>query len=326
MNKIETFGYRGSTSILSELILTVGKKDIPLVTKSEKEKAYNFRFLFEIVEDSLTFTDDLLGKPVYEQKLDIENNNTSNISLSSKDRLIDFKLENIINTGNYTVNISIYEEIPEHSYGVLETIPIPKNILTVYISFSKKDKLNYNIQLLAQKYFDGYSHLGFLIVDIPKMKTIIEAEYGNKQLDLVYEFSNTEIIDQLFKAEIIALTWGINPFTFPMYSTNNIKALQPLLGKKFKDEGLFNITENIESFSIIPGFDLKDWHSILKKDYPKIKIYGKGKKVHLSPYALTDSDGTITTTSFAIYRSEKKLTEAKPLLNIDLLYDKSLID
>lgn len=325
MNKIETFGYRGNTNILNELMLELNSKKIPLSLNLKDGISYNFRFVFEFVEEKLMYSNELLGKPIFGKELIIENKTTSKLGLNSLDDLIKFKTENNLEVGTYYVGINIYEEIPIHSFGVLETIPIPKNIATVHIHFSKKKEFNYDKGFAVQKYFDGYSHLGFLIVDLPKMKNIIEAEYGDKQLDLVYEFSNTEIIEKLFQEEIIALIWGINPFTYPLYSTDNVEALKPLLGEKFKDEGVFNLKEDIEFFSIIPGYDLKNWHSILKKEYPKIKIYGKGKTVHLSPYALIDSDKSITTTSFLLHRSKEILKEAKPLLNIDLLYDKTVI-
>ncbi|MEL0650791.1 hypothetical protein V6246_05110 [Algibacter sp. TI.3.09] len=325
MNKLETFGYRGNSSILKQLILNSNEEKVPLNIKLEIEKSFNLRFIFDFDLESKTFPIELFGEPIYSIESEIEINSKSELQLQSEDELINFKPKTVLEEGRYNINICVYEELPNHSYGVLETIPIPKNILNIYINFSLKSTKVNNENFLVQKHFDGFSHLGFLIVDLPKMKEVIEDEYGKKQLDLVYEFSNSEIIEKLFHAEIIMITWGINPFTYPIYSTNNIKKIEPLVGKKFNDEGVFNLTEEIEYFSIIPGADLKNWHEMLEKDYPKIRLFGKGKKTHLSPYALTDNEGSIIISSFVIYRSQEVLKETKPLLNIDLLYDNTII-
>ena len=75
-------------------------------------------------------------------------------------------------------------------------------------------KLNENlVYSISDKYFDSYNYLGFILVDLAKMEEIITRKYGNRKLDLIDEFSNTELIDELFSQEIIMITWGIHPLS-----------------------------------------------------------------------------------------------------------------
>ncbi|MFL0185061.1 hypothetical protein, partial [Tenacibaculum maritimum] len=165
-----------------------------------------------------------------------------------------------------------------------------------------------------------YSHLGFFLVEIDRMNEVLYKEYGSKELDLVHEFSNSHIIEELFKEEIIMIVWGINPYAYPIYSSENPNNIIPLLGREFEEEGVFNIREDIKELSLIPGHELRSYPSFLNKDWKKIKLEGKGKKTYLKPYLLEDSNLETVLTSFLIYREEGTLKESKPLVNVDLLY------
>ena len=95
---------------------------------------------------------------------------------------------------------------------------------------------------------------------------VIYKEYGNKKLDLVEIFSNTEIINKLFEEQVIMIVWGINPYSYPIYSADNPDILKPLVGEEFDHEGIFKIREDIKELSLIPGHNLGDWPALLKED------------------------------------------------------------
>ena len=65
------------------------------------------------------------------------------------------------------------------------------------------------------------------------MEEIITRKYGNRKLDLIDEFSNTELIDELFSQEIIMITWGIHPYSYPIYSSENVDSICPFYIEEF---------------------------------------------------------------------------------------------
>jgi len=228
---------------------------------------------------------------------------------------IDFSLQ-----GEFNIGVKIFKDKPVHTLPAIDVLPIPVEIITIYFYFSEM-KLNENlVYSISDKYFDSYDYLGFCLVDLPKMNEIITRKYGNQKLDLIDEFSNTELIDELFEEEIIIITWGIHPYSYPIYSTEDTDSIRPLLGRKFSQEGCFRIKEDIKELSLIPGYALRKWPEFTQKEWTKISLYGKGEIVHLTPYILEDSEFEAVSVSFLIHRSKGDLKESIPLLNVHLLY------
>lgn len=139
---------------------------------------------------------------------------------------IDFSLQ-----GEFNIGVKIFKDKPVHTLPAIDVLPIPVEIITIYFYFSEM-KLNENlVYSISDKYFDSYDYLGFILVDLAKMEEIITRKYGNRKLDLIDEFSNTELIDELFSQEIIMITWGIHPYSYPIYSSENVDSIRPLLGR-----------------------------------------------------------------------------------------------
>jgi|SRR5690554_4122345 len=320
-NDIKVTALRGGKEILNSLSLIVGNKVLDITLKEEIVGQYNIRFIFERIETNLSYPDSILGKLVESVSLgnfDISNN--SPIKLISKDKLINDDI-NLSFKGNYNIDIKMFKDTPLNYYPALDAIPVPTNLITIYIKFSSiSDVFIASSIENIQKNFDAYSHLGFFLVDLVKMKEVIEREYGNQELDLVYEFSNSDIIDKLFDEEIIMIVWGINPYTYPIYSTDKIEYIKPLLGKEHDQAGVFKIREDISELSLIPGHELKNYPHFLSKEWVKIQLKGEGKRTYLKPYVLQDSDLNTVLVSFLLYREGKMLEESKPLINVDLLY------
>lgn len=278
--------------------------------------------MFEKVENQLTFSDSILGElinQIYLGKVYI--NDKSDIRLLSpnsglSEHKIDFSLQ-----GEFNIGVKIFKDKPVHTLPAIDVLPIPVEIITIYFYFSEM-KLNENLAYsISDKYFDSYDYLGFILVDLAKMEEIITRKYGNRKLDLIDEFSNTELIDELFSQEIIMITWGIHPYSYPIYSSENVDSIRPLLGREYKQEGRFYIKEDIRELSLIPGYELRKWPKFTQKEWTKISLNGKGKIVHLTPYILEDSEFETVLVSFLIHRSEGCLKESIPLLNVNLLYE-----
>ena len=158
------------------------------------------------------------------------------------------------------------------------------------------------------------------LADLDGMQRVIHSEYGSRELDLLDKFVNTELLDKLFSEELIMITWGIHSYSYPIYSSSSDEDLVPLLGESYGAAGYFNIAKDIEELSIVPGYELNNWPNLLNKTWPKLRLYGKGKKTSLTPYLLKDNDDDTVIVSFLVKREEGELEEAEPLLNINLLY------
>jgi hypothetical protein len=319
MNTIQVFAYRGLGTI-NNCVIVIDGKPFPLSILSQKQGMFNVRCIIELVSDELSYPDELLGKKINEFTI-----NEHPITRGSRVSLVnegnfDVEIALPFESAKYGIGCKIYEDYPVHQYGVLETIPVPTNLLTLYFFFYKEE-IKTTRALSIEKYFDGYSHLGFFLTDLPRMKELIFREYGNRKLDLVNEFSNTELIEMLLKEGIIMIVWGINPYTYPIYSSNELDLLLPLVGEAHKTEGIFNIDEDIKELSLIPGHKLTEWPDFTDEQWPLIKLYGSGRRTYLKPFVLKDSDSEAVVTSFVIYRSEGYLEEARPIVNVDLLYD-----
>ncbi|WP_371394144.1 hypothetical protein ACCC68_03565 [Tenacibaculum maritimum] len=317
MKEMEVFGFRGGENILNNLSLEIDNYVKDVNFKQKLKGGYNVRCIFEKSKEELLYSDSILGDLVYHENMKVHKiNEVSKVFLKSNDLIIgeiDLRLEN-----SCFVDIKIFVDKPVSNYSVLQALPIPTDILTIYINFLEEKELKK--ELVVHKHFDAYSHLGFFLVEIDRMKEVLYKEYGSKELDLVHEFSNSHIIEELFKEEIIMIVWGINPYAYPIYSSENPNNIIPLLGREFEEEGVFNIREDIKELSLIPGHELRSYPSFLNKDWKKIKLEGKGKKTYLKPYLLEDSNLETVLTSFLIYREEGTLKESKPLVNVDLLY------
>ncbi len=320
MSNTKVFATRGGENILNNLFISIDGKKVAIECDQIFKKQYNIRFITEIVDQTLSFPDEILGNKLKDISLgNFTINLNSELVVSSADNSLYNDLEFEFTSKEYAVGIKIYESTPLHHHTVLDAIPVPTDIVNVYIYFAESEikKIKTNS---IQCFFDSYSHLGFFLTDLPAMKKVIEKEYGQKELDLVHEFSNTEIIEKLFKEEIIMIVWGINPYTYPIYSSQNTEIIKPLLGREFGQEGVFNIDENIDELSVVPGYELNNWPRFLEKEWPKIRLRGKGKKTHLTPYCLEDNNLETVITSFLIERREGALEESRPLINVDLLY------
>lgn len=318
MDRIQVFAFRGS-KFLQNLQLEVDEDTFDIAVDLPLKKQYNVRCIFELANESPSYPGHILGKEIAsvrcaEKVIDAE----TKLFFHPNDPL-NHEIKLPFERQNYIIELRIFEDSPVHHYGVLDAVPIPTDILALYFTFSKKE-LSPNTATAIQKYFDGYSHLGFCLGALEYIKEVIYKEYGNKKLDLVEIFSNTEIINKLFEEQVIMIVWGINPYSYPIYSADNPDILKPLVGEEFDHEGIFKIREDIKELSLIPGHNLGDWPALLKEDWPKIRLKGRGVKTYLKPYSLRDPASEVVITSFVVFRSEGAINKSQPLLNVDLLY------
>ena len=293
MERIKTIAFRGGNDLIANLQLCIDRISYTIPDVMNRISGqYNVRCVFEKVENQLTFSDSILGELINQTYLGkVYINDKSDIRLLSpnsglSEHKIDFSLQ-----GEFNIGVKIFKDKPVHTLPAIDVLPIPVEIITIYFYFSEM-KLNENlVYSISDKYFDSYDYLGFILVDLAKME------------------------------EIIMITCVINPYSYHIYSSENVDSIRPLLGREYKQEGCFYIKEDIRELSLIPGYELRKWPEFTQKEWTKISLNGKGKIAHLTPYILEDSEFETVLVSFLIHRSEGCLKESIPLLNVNLLYE-----
>lgn len=311
---------RGGKNLIDNLSIIIDEEVYVLTSKTNLESQYNIKYIFNIEESDGNFPDSIFGEKLFDVNFeDLIINKESKILIESFDNLLteDIRLNFSGKETCFTAKIFLDKAV--NNYEVLQVLPVPIQMVTVLISFKTNKEAKAPI-LNIKKYLDGYSHLGFILVNIERMKKIVLQEYGDVELDLIEEFANTEIIDKLFLDGSIMIVWGINPYVYPIYSSENLEITKKLLGKSFERKGIYHLDESFKELSIIPGHELRKWPVCLNKDWPTIPLYGKGNYACMEPFYLEDKDQEKIISSFLIYREEKKYEETTPLLNIDLLY------
>ncbi|MFK7112914.1 hypothetical protein V3468_00505 [Flavobacterium oreochromis] len=308
MEKLKTVAFRGSKSIIE---LKINGNQFYIDTELKSLNDYNVRFFINKEYQNNFIDESIFGTKIINNKFLFKGQIDDFI-------ITDYTEKNLISS-NDEVNLSynIYIDHPIHEYDVLKTIPLPTNILTIVVNFNSTINLpNFRIK----KHFDAYSHLGFCLVDFERMKNIIDKSYGHRNLDLINEFTNTELIDKLFEEGVIIITWGIHPFTYTILSLDNDEQILDFFGKTYNEiKGVYNINESVNELSIIPGNLLKDWENVCLQSWPKIPLFGEGNKVILEPRKLTDTNDDVIIPSFLIYKTKEEISESV-LLNVDLLY------
>ncbi|GEM59290.1 hypothetical protein B0A78_12930 [Flavobacterium columnare NBRC 100251 = ATCC 23463] len=311
MENTKTIAFRTHNSTIKVKINNI---EYLIETELDNLSNYNIKLIFNLNDQIFFYDEKIFGEKKIEKR-HLFRGAINNLSILdySQDSLVQFH-------ENVNVDYSVYVDYPINQYEILNAIPLPTNILTIVLNFNKtqsnQNSLNHNVY----KYFDAFSHLGFCLVDLEKMKTIIDENYSHRKLDLIHEFTNTDLIEKLFAEGIIIITWGINPFSYPIYSIENKNIIANDFGMTYDDnKGVYNIKEEIEDLSIIPGNLLKNWEDICSKQWEKIPLYGKGQKVILEPRKLIDLNDDIIISSFLLYRTDDEINE-NVLLNIDLLY------
>lgn len=307
-----------STDCLNELTISAGANKVGFQVKADGQ--YRVRVIVEFAAGQSLFSPDLFGAKQQEQKpgkLTVIPG--SAIYLHNKSGLFVKEIPIVIGNEEYQVACTVYKDRPMNPNGIFDIMTIPADILTLHILLATKELVDTDPKDKVQHFFDGYNYLGFFLADLSGMKEIIEKEYGNSELDLSYVLANSDLVDKLFDAGILVITWGINPYAYPLYSCESNSLVELILGTAFDFEGEYRIREDIKQLSLVQGHKLKQWPHFLNEQWPMVDLYGEGEKVILKPFALKDSDGMAVIPSFALYRSQDKFTVPKPLINVNLL-------
>mmetsp|Transcript_19237 Transcript_19237/g.27827 ORF Transcript_19237/g.27827 Transcript_19237/m.27827 type:complete len:326 (+) Transcript_19237:90-1067(+) len=322
--KIQIIPFRGNTNLVDDLQLIVKESEFGIPAEPTNiDQQSNIRIILDntasrnvdaMLQDECLVSSSGIAEltVVSDAKLDVKFGNG----------LYAERIDIAIEEGVYHVTKKVYFERPIVNFPELNAIPIPVDLLTVHIKFEKvaESVSNEDAEPQIDAVFNAYSHLGFFLVDLPRFKGVLQEKYGNQLTDLVSELTTTELVEELFQQEIIMMVWGINPYTYPIYSTNEPVSILPVLGEEFGSVGLYNLDENITELSIIQGSALRNYPDFLNESWSKINIFGEGKKATLKPYQLKDKDGENVVTLFLIQRSSEVLEQPVPLMNVDLLY------
>lgn len=172
MERIKTIAFRGGNDLIANLQLCIDRISYTIPDVMNRISGqYNVRCVFEKVENQLTFSDSILGELINQTYLGkVYINDKSDIRLLSpnsglSEHKIDFSLQ-----GEFNIGVKIFKDKPVHTLPAIDVLPIPVEIITIYVYFSEM-KLNENlVYSISDKYFDSYNYLGFILVDLAKME------------------------------------------------------------------------------------------------------------------------------------------------------------
>ena len=146
-NEIKTIAFRCNYDTITNLQLCIDQisYDIPCIMASISGQ-YNVRCVFEKVINQLTYDDFILGELINQTSLEqLCIDKKSNIQLvSKKTGLPEFKIPFSLQ-GKFHVGIKIFKDTPTHTFPSMDVLPIPTEVITIYIYFSETE-----IKALAQ--------------------------------------------------------------------------------------------------------------------------------------------------------------------------------
>ncbi|MBP0953802.1 hypothetical protein JTA33_25490 [Pseudomonas sp. 20GA0080] len=241
-----------------------------------------------------------------------------------------FEFDNVlIGCGSFSVEVLVYLDIPIQQ---LNSERAPQHIkdsfhysqvLNVIFSVSpiEQNAISFTAELQSPVY-DGYGQFGFFIANLDSMNRFLVSRYGDVDLDLIYEFTNTELANELFDKGIFILVWGLTPWHYyihPLKDRLDSKSLPVKAAPDFY--GSYKLDATISSFSVVSGAELTSWHTCLSKKWPEIYLPGESETVELELHVryfdpVGGSYGPMLST-IILFRTEAPLP-LQPLLVADI--------
>ena len=181
--------------------------------------------------------------------------------------------------------------VPESKINLVEMAKIINIYVVIYQdSCTELRKKNYQV-------FDSYSTFGFVVLDIDEFDRFISSNADSN--DLINEFTITELATDIFDQGLMILTWGNTPWVYYINSMNQYD-INTLIGEDKGYCGIYKLKKTSTQYSVIPGYELKDWEACKQKEWPVIEINGDGEyvqvKLHVkNAYSQSDEDYPIPT-------------------------------
>ena len=172
--------------------------------------------------------------------------------------------------------------------------------------------------------YESYSHLGFILADRHKFNNFLTNRYGSRRINLIEEFTTTELASDLFSAGLMVLCWGFTPWVYLITSQNSgsSEVIFPEAAPSLCT-GDYIFEESIEVVSIIPGDDLKEWDTDNLKNWPILEVVGEGNVIQLDLFNLSlgmvDQYRLPPVPVFLARRMFKKISESNPIVSANIL-------
>lgn len=181
--------------------------------------------------------------------------------------------------------------VPESKVDLVEVAKIINIYVVIYQgSCIELKKKNYQV-------FDSYSAFGFVILDIVEFDRFISSNTDSN--DLINEFTSTELAGDIFEQGLMILSWANTPWVYYINSMNQYD-INSLIGDDKGYHGIYKLKKSTRQYSVLPGYELKDWRACKQKEWPVIEISGDGDYVQLklhvkNAYSQSDEDYPIPT-------------------------------
>ena len=231
-----------------------------------------------------------------------------------------------LSAGRYVVKVDIYleaplihlKEVPEHLKDSLKY----SEVLNVIFQMVPASENISDPGSLPAPIYESYGNLGFFIADVDAMKSYVEKALGGGQHDLVKAFCSSELASELSELGLLAVVWGITPWTYYINCVDSIKDLSYLISVGEEAfSGVYKLRNDGRVLSVIPGDRLLDWPACLSEQWPKLPLSGAGEYLDLKVFIreFDPFDGTYgpPLVNIVLCRTLEE-QEITPLLSMDL--------
>jgi hypothetical protein len=249
----------------------------------------------------------------------------SQFSLEYSGNSLGFSGESL-SAGRYILTVDIFldaplihlKEVPEHLRDSLKY----SEVLNVILQVVPASESMCDPGSLPAPIYESYGNLGFFIADIDAMKSYVEKALGGGKHDLVKAFCSSELASELSELGVLAVVWGITPWTYYINCVESVKDISYLLGGgKEAFSGAYKLRNDGRVLSVVPGDRLLDWPACLSEQWPKLPLAGAGEYLDLKVFIreFDPFDGTYgpPLVNIVLCRTLEE-QDINPLLSMDL--------
>ncbi|MGF9696288.1 hypothetical protein [Paenibacillus sp. MABNR03] len=235
--------------------------------------------------------------------------------------------------GEYELRISLHRKTPRIAEGPLEpeqeAMVKYAQVVTVFITLFPSEAIQHQSAVSSKwsrdhHVFDGYGRGGFILADLPRMSKRVEQLIGTGDHNLIEQFGEGDLSDNLLAEGLMAIAWGVSPWCYSLYSTPDKQAASTLavdkLGEDPELRGVYRVAPAVQQLSVVPVHELANWPACAEKDWPVIDVSGEGETLYMDLHVqICESVNGLHESplpSFVLTRSQGRPEEISPLIDV----------
>lgn len=205
----------------------------------------------------------------------------------SEDKVAITKL--VIPNGSYRAEIDVFLDVPlQQLEGQNASKPIKDSfqysqILTVIVSITARAEWHNHTENFIQKpVYEGYGQFGFMLANLTAMDGFLRKRYGDRDINLIDEFTTTELANDLFDQGLMVLVWGLTSWHYFIFALNSERERCSVPTKLLPDlKGCYKLSSRFNEFSVVRGTELNDWNQCKQKKWPTVRLSGIGESLNV---------------------------------------------